>query len=104
MDTDRSFNILGRLDWNVNPTNKLMIRYQYMDAYADKYGSGRYTYYFNNSSYKMADKTNTIVAELNSKCFPNMQNMFRLTGRGLADSGESLDVRVLPDSLFMIVR
>ena len=31
-------------------------------------------------------------------------NMLRLTGRGLADSGESLDVRVLPDSLFMIVR
>ena len=31
-------------------------------------------------------------------------NMLRLTGRGLADSGESLTVRVLPDSLFMIMR
>jgi hypothetical protein len=31
-------------------------------------------------------------------------NMLRLTGRGLSDSGESLDVRVLPDSLFMVVR
>ena len=30
--------------------------------------------------------------------------MLRLTGRGLADSEELLDVRVLPDSLFMIVR
>lgn len=88
MDTDRAFNILGRLDWNVNSTNKLMIRYQYMDAYADKYGSGRYTYYFNNSSYKMADKTNTIVAELNSKCFPDMQNMFRVTGVFVRDHRE----------------
>ena len=31
-------------------------------------------------------------------------NMLRLTGRGLADSGEMLTVRVLPDSLFMIMR
>lgn len=31
-------------------------------------------------------------------------NMLRLTGRGLADSGEALTVRVLPDSLFMIMR
>ena len=36
--------------------------------------------------------------------YNRMWNMLRLTGRGLADSGESLDVRVLPDSLFMIVR
>ena len=31
-------------------------------------------------------------------------NMLRLTGRGLADSGETLTVRVLPDSLVMIMR
>ena len=31
-------------------------------------------------------------------------NMLRLTGRGLADSGEALTVRVLPDSLFRIMR
>ena len=31
-------------------------------------------------------------------------NKLRLTGRGLAESGESLDVRVLPDSLIMIMR
>ena len=36
--------------------------------------------------------------------YNRMWDMLRLTGRGLADSGESLDVRVLPDSLFMIVR
>ena len=31
-------------------------------------------------------------------------NMLRLTGRGLADSEESLAVRVLPDGLVMVVR
>ena len=30
--------------------------------------------------------------------------VLRLAGRGLADSGETLTVRVLPDSLFMIMR
>ncbi len=31
-------------------------------------------------------------------------NMLRLTGRGLADSAESLTVRVLPDAVVMVVR
>lgn len=36
--------------------------------------------------------------------YNRMWNMLRLTGRGLADPEELLDVRVLPGSLFMIVR
>ncbi|MCR5004130.1 MAG: carboxypeptidase regulatory-like domain-containing protein [Bacteroidales bacterium] len=74
---DRSINALARLDWNINKTNKLMFRYQLADAYADKYGSGAYTYYFNNSSYKMSNTTNTFVAELNSQINDEMSNMFR---------------------------
>jgi len=46
-----------------------------------------------------------VFAGADARMFYNRTwNMLRLTGRGLADSGESLDVRVLPDSLFMIVR
>ena len=86
--TDRSWNILTRLDWNINDANKLMLRYQYMDAFADQYGSGRYTYYFNNSSYKMVDKTNTLVLELNSRISPSVQNMFRATAVMVRDHRE----------------
>ena len=44
-----SINVLSRIDWNINDANKLMVRYQLMNANKDNYGSGRNTYYFNNS-------------------------------------------------------
>ena len=52
---DRSINAMLRLDWNINDRNKMMLRYQLMDAYADKYGSGSSSYYFNNSSYRIVN-------------------------------------------------
>ncbi len=76
---DRSINALLRLDWNINDRNKMMVRYQFMDAYADKYGSGTNTYYFNNSSYKMSNRTNTVVLELNSRISEMISNEFRAT-------------------------
>ena len=76
---DQSINAMLRLDWNINDKNKLMLRYQFMDAYADKYSSGYSSYYFNNSSYKMSDRTNTLVLELNSRPSDKVSNEFRAT-------------------------
>ncbi len=76
---DRSINALLRLDWNINNSNKLMLRYQFMDAFADRYSSGLSSYYFTNSSYKQSNRTNTLVAELNSNISSSIQNMFRAT-------------------------
>lgn len=73
----RSINALARIDWNINDNNKLMVRYQFMDAYADKYGSGASTYYYNNSSYKQSARTHTIVAELNSRFSDTVHNELR---------------------------
>ncbi|MBR2400654.1 MAG: TonB-dependent receptor [Tidjanibacter sp.] len=75
----RSLNALARLDWNINDHNKLMFRYQFADSYSDKYSSGYYTYYFNNSGYKMNNRTNTLVLELNSRISENVSNEFRAT-------------------------
>lgn len=77
---DQSVNFLARMDWNINRNNRLMVRYQYMDAFSDKYSAGGNTYYFNNSAYKMSDKTNTFVAELNSRINEEMSNELRATG------------------------
>ncbi len=77
---DRSINAMARLDWNINDNNKMMLRYQFMDAFADQYSSGNYTYYFNNSSYKQSNKTNTLVLELNSRISDEVANEFRATG------------------------
>lgn len=76
----RSLNALARLDWNINSNNKLMFRYQFADSYSDKYSSGYKTYYFNNSGYKMKNRTNTLVLELNSRISENVSNEFRATG------------------------
>lgn len=86
--TDRSINLLARLDWNINDANKFMFRYQYADAYADKYGSGKSTYYFNNSSYLQANKTNTFVAELNSRISDKVSNELRATAVLVRDHRE----------------
>ena len=73
----RSINVLSRVDWNINQANKLMVRYQLMDANKDNYGSGANTYYFNNSSYAMATRTHTVVAELNSRLSDKIHNDLR---------------------------
>lgn len=77
---DRSINAMLRLDWNINNNNKLMVRYQYMDAFADQYGSSPTSYKFNGSAYKQSNKTNTIVMELNSRISDDISNEFRATG------------------------
>ena len=43
---------MARIDWNISDAHKFMFRYQFMDAYADKYSSGQYEYTFNGSSYR----------------------------------------------------
>ena len=73
----QSINVLGRIDWNINDANKLMVRYQLVDAYKDAYSAGSSTYYFNNSSYKMATQTHTIVAEWNSRISDTIHNELR---------------------------
>ena len=85
---DQSINALLRLDWNINTDNKLMFRYQFAHSFADQYGSGKYTYYFNNSSYKMVDYTNTFVLELNSRLSETVSNEARATAVLVRDHRE----------------
>ncbi len=85
---DRSINAMVRLDWNINDNNKMMLRYQFMDAYADQYSSGAYSYKFNGSSYKQSNKTNTFVLGMNSKISDVVSNELRLTAVLVRDKRE----------------
>ena len=77
--TQQSLNLMARVDWNINDNNKLMVRYQHVNASDEKYSSGANGYYFDNSSYVMRDNTNSIVAELNSRISDMVSNEFRAT-------------------------
>ncbi len=85
---DRSVNAMVRLDWNINNDHKMMFRYQFMDAFADQYSAGATSYKFNGSAYKMVNKTNTFVLELNSRFSESVSNEFRATAVLVRDKRE----------------
>ena len=69
--------LLARLDWNINDKNHVSLRYQGNISYSDVYGIGQYTYYFNNSSYRMKDNTHSLVAEWTSHISDKYYNELR---------------------------
>ncbi len=81
----KSFGLLARIDWNINQDHKLAIRYQHNNSYDDNYGPSAYSYTFNNSSYRMNNKTNSIVAELNSHLGENLYNELRASASFIRD-------------------
>lgn len=87
IDTD-ALSLLGRIDWNINENNKFSFRYQFNNSSKDVFGSGTSTYYFNNSSYIMKNKTNSFVAELNSHITESLYNELRFGLTSVRDHRE----------------
>ena len=81
----KSFGLLARIDWNINKDHKLALRYQHNDSFDDNLKAGAYDYTFNNSGYRMNNKTNSIVAELNSHLGQNLYNEFRASASFIRD-------------------
>lgn len=77
LDT-KGLSALGRLDWNIDKNNKFSVRYQLNDSYKDVYGASGNTYYFANSGYRISDKTNSVVAELNTHISSTLYNEARV--------------------------
>lgn len=75
----KSTNALARIDWNINDSNKLMFRYQLLDASSENIGAGYKTYYFENSNNTIVNRTHTLVGELNSRISDNIHNELRAT-------------------------
>jgi hypothetical protein len=80
--------LLGRIDWNIDNYNKFALRYQLNDSYEDVYGASSTTYYFANSSYRMKNKTNSLVAELNSHISNLLYNEARAGATYVRDNRE----------------
>lgn len=82
---DRSLNAMLRLDWNIGDSHKFMLRYQFMDAFADRYSASMTQYMFNNSSYMQSNRTHALVTELNSRLSDEVSNEFRATATFVRD-------------------
>lgn len=82
----KAFDLLSRLDWNINDNHKFSLRYHLVNASDDKYSAGTSSYYFNNSSYKFNNNTNSFVAELNSNFGSNFYNELRASYTRVRDS------------------
>lgn len=84
----RSNSFLGRLDWNIDESNKLSFRYQYNEAYRDAYGANAKTYFFNNSAYRIANESHSFVTELNSHITDALYNELRASASIVKDHRE----------------
>ena len=89
----RSIDLMARIDYNIDKNNKLMFRYQFKDAYDDKYSASTTSYTFNNSAYKIANNTQSFVAELNSRITNEISNEFRIGYTRVRDHREVGDLR-----------
>lgn len=75
--------LLAKIDWNISEKHNLMVRYNYLDAYKDILphpeavlgrGPTNFRLPFENSSYRIFNKFNSYVAELNSNFSSNLSN------------------------------
>ncbi|WP_234567530.1 TonB-dependent receptor [Rhodohalobacter sp. 614A] len=88
LDTDTNNNkLLAKLDWNINQSNKLSLRYNYVDAIANRgISRGTSSFTFSNRQYDFNSSQNSIVAELTSTLSNNAYNEARVVYTRIRDS------------------
>ncbi|HKR65840.1 MAG TPA: carboxypeptidase regulatory-like domain-containing protein [Thermoanaerobaculia bacterium] len=85
-DSDLAF---GRIDWNVNNSNQLTLRHNYVKAGRDVFGGRTETRWtFDTATYTQADETNSTVAQLNSVFTANAYNEARVSFQTIKDARE----------------
>lgn len=68
-----------KLDWNINDYNKASLRWSMVNGDQLNATSGIRSLSSSNYAYNFSSKTNTLVAELNSRFTQNLSNEFRAT-------------------------
>jgi len=81
----KSNSFLGRIDWNINDKNKLMIRGNYVDGEYYNISDAQSSMTFGNGGYAQSNKTATFVGELSSKTSATTSNLLRLTYTRIRD-------------------
>ncbi|WP_081981564.1 TonB-dependent receptor domain-containing protein [Alistipes sp. ZOR0009] len=86
--------LFTRLDYNISEKHKLVLRYNYVDAFDDKLSRSDKSLTFNNGGYKFNNKTHGLVAELNSRFNPILSNEFRFGYTRIRDSRVGMGGRI----------
>ena len=81
----------GRVDFNLNDSNNLTVRHNFVDAANDINRPSSRTYEFPSETYDFQSETNSTVAQLNSVFGPNTFNEFRFTYQTIRDSRGGID-------------
>ena len=81
----KSNSVFGRIDWNINDKNKLMVRGNYVKGEYYNISDAKTSMVFGNGGYAQANKTLSFVGELSSKVSANTANLFRITYTGIRD-------------------
>lgn len=82
----KCLSLLARIDWNINEKNRLSFRYQRSDSKKDNFNIGGSAFVFDNSGYKISNKTNSFVAELQSHLSNIVYNEARVTATFVRDN------------------
>lgn len=78
--------VFARLDYNISETEKLTLRDNYVDANEDNLTRNPYTLYFSSSEYTFNDKTNSLLAQLNSTFSSTLSNEAILSYTAIRDT------------------
>ena len=76
--TTKGLNLLGRVDWNINQDHNLSVRYSYVKGRRLNFSRASNNLRFSDNGYYMNNRTNSIVAELNSRFNNGWSNELRL--------------------------
>lgn len=101
--THETFNnkFLAKIDWNISEKHTLMMRYNFLDSYKDILphpeaiigrGPTSFRLPFENSSYRIFNKINSYVAELNSNFSSNISNKLQVSYTEFRDHREPKSV------------
>jgi hypothetical protein len=75
----------GRLDWNINESNTLTFRHNFVDAENDVNRPSNFTYEWPSETYLFQNETNSTVVQWNSAVSGTMFNELRLVNQKIED-------------------
>ena len=86
-DDRLSTKLLGKIDWNINPTNRLSVRHNFVDADDDQGVSrSQGSFALSNRRYTFRNRTNSTTAQLNTTLGSRATNEARLVYTRIRDA------------------